>query len=75
MKSSRNKLDRVPIYLFFSITGAGYFTGVAKMTSALHPDLFFTRWVQYQVWKGLFQVDWLLVKDVPNKALSHITNR
>jgi len=44
------------------------------MTSGVHADLFFTRWVHYQVWRGLFKVEWLLVKDIPNKALNHICN-
>ena len=71
----KNKSDRIPIYLFFSISSGGYFTGVAKMTSQIHPDLFFTRWVHYQVWKGLFEIEWISVKDIPNRALNHITNK
>ena len=69
------KHEPVPIFLFFSIASGGYFIGVAQMTSQVFDDLFFTRWTTFQVWKGLFRVQWLLIKDIPNKVLAHIPNR
>ena len=63
------------MYLLFSMVSGGYFSGVAKMASMPSKELFFTRWLQYQIWRGLFRVDWLLAKDVPNKSLTHLENR
>lgn len=70
-----NKADALPIFLFFSMANGGYFMGVARMASSVQPDLFFTRWLNWQLWCGLFKVEWLMVKDISNKALNHIPNR
>lgn len=72
---SKLRHENVPVLLFFSISSGGHFVGVAKMESQTFDDMFFTRWVQFQVWKGVFKVQWLLAKDIPNKALAHIRNK
>ena len=70
-----NKADAIPIFLLFSITNGGYFVGVARMTSSIHSGLFFTRWLNWNLWCGLFKVEWIIVKDISNKSLSYIPNQ
>lgn len=61
-----------PIYLFFSVNGSGHFCGMAQMTSSVDFDSSSGVWAQSK-WQGEFSVKWILVKDVPNAALRHIT--
>lgn len=72
---AKQRAEQIPIYLFFSLSTGGYFLGVAKMTSPVFPDLFFTRWLNWKLWRGLFKIEWLTVKDVANYALIHIHNQ
>lgn len=72
---ARIRKENIPIFLFFSLSNGGYFLGVARMTSPVYSDLFFTRWLNWKLWRGLFKVEWLLVKDVGNVTLTHIYNR
>lgn len=71
---AKNEAEQIPIYLFFSLSNAGYFLGVARMLSPVVTDLFFTRWLNWKLWRGLFKVEWLLVKDIGNNSLTHICN-
>ncbi len=57
------------VFLFFSMNGSGRFVGVAKMASNVDFNMEFDYWAMDEVWKGLMKVEWLLVKDVPNKFL------
>lgn len=61
------------IYLFFSVNGSGRFCGVAQMTSGLDYSRSSDIWAEGYRWKGLFHVRWLIVKDVLNHQLRHIT--
>lgn len=61
----------VPIYLFFSVNGSGKFCGVAQMISAVDYDTQCNIWTENH-WTGCFRLQWLLVKDVPNRVLRHI---
>lgn len=60
------------VYLFFLVNGSGKFCGVARMTS----DVDFNRtsdiWTEISRWKGVFSVEWVMVKDVPNKNFLHL---
>lgn len=67
--SARNQGGHV--YLFFSVNGSGYFCGVAEMTSHFDTNNRSAHWNDDK-WLGGFSVDWLYVKDVPNKYLKHI---
>ncbi len=76
-----NKLNRVfkdsngtPIYLFFSVNGSGRFLGVAQMSSEIDPNANFNYWSQMKKWKGFFRVDWLIIKDIPNRVFNKIIN-
>ena len=61
----------VPIYLFFSVNGSGHFCSIARMISGVYHEAQSDIWSDGQ-WTGYFRVQWLLVKDVPNKILRHI---
>ncbi|WFD35892.1 hypothetical protein MCUN1_002760 [Malassezia cuniculi] len=61
----------VPIYLFFSVNGSGQFCGVARMASGVDYEAKTDIWSDGH-WSGYFKVQWMLVKDVPNRLLRHI---
>lgn len=69
MRSSQ----RGPIYLFFSVNGSGRFCGVAQMVSGLDYTQSSNIWAEGDRWKGLFHVHWLILKDIPNARLRHMT--
>ena len=60
------------VYLFFSMNGSGRFVGVARITSNVDFNMAFDFWAMDEVWRGLMQVEWLFIKDVPNKLLKDI---
>ncbi|OLL24422.1 YTH domain-containing family protein 1 [Neolecta irregularis DAH-3] len=60
-----------PIYLFFSVNSSGRFCGIAQMKSAVDYGTNSTVWSQDK-WKGIFSLQWLFVKDVPNAGLKHV---
>lgn len=60
------------VYLFFSSNGSGRFVGVAKMASQVDVENTFMYWTQDSKWKGLFDIEWLFIKDVPFKAFRSI---
>lgn len=60
------------VFLFFLVNGSGKFCGYCEMLQ----EVDFTRavdiWVETLRWKGVFPVNWLAVKDIPNRAFSHL---
>ncbi len=54
---------------------SGRFTGVAKIYGRLEENEVFEYWALDEVWKGLFPVEWIVVKDVPNRILTDIKLR
>lgn len=60
------------IYLFFSCNGSGRFVGAAKMTSQVDEKNSFLYWTQDSKWSGLFDIEWIFIKDVPFKAFKNI---
>lgn len=64
------------VFLLFSVNGSGCFCGIAQMTSHIDfdwiPNGQFV-WSNNNKWKGKFNVEWLYIKDVPNRQLSYIT--
>ncbi|MCQ2819047.1 MAG: YTH domain-containing protein [archaeon] len=60
------------VYLFFSCNGSGRFIGVARMKSPVDPEKSFEFWTQDQKWLGLFEVEWLFIKDIPFKEFKNI---
>ena len=60
------------VYLFFSCNGSGRYVGVARMKSACDETKTFEYWTQDGKWPGLFDVEWLFIKDVPFKEFKNI---
>lgn len=60
------------VFLFFLVNSSGKFCGVAEMKNRV--DFNDTRdiWIEQSRWKGIFPIEWLLVKDVPNKYFQHL---
>ena len=62
------------VFLFYSVVKSGQFVGVAKLVSDLQ-DESFPYWWQLKKWKGHFKVQWVQVKDIPNKHLEQFLNK
>jgi YTH domain-containing family protein len=60
------------VYLFFSTNGSGRFVGLARMKSQVNFDDSFSYWTQDNKWTGVFQIDWLFIKDTPFKMFRNI---
>ncbi|KAG7662534.1 uncharacterized protein J8A68_003953 [[Candida] subhashii] len=60
------------IFLFFSVNSSGKFCGIAEMKSSLDYEKTSDIWVEQTRWKGIFPVEWLLIKDVPNRFFQHL---
>ena len=54
------------------MNGSGRFTGVARMTSCLYPEKNFDLWVHDEIWRGIFEVEWIYIKDIHTKFLKNI---
>lgn len=67
----RMKKRKGKVYLFFTINGARNFCGMAKMISAVDFRIKSYVWSKTD-WRGLFQVRWIYVKDIPYVHLRHI---
>ncbi|KAI3406883.2 hypothetical protein KGF56_000175 [Candida oxycetoniae] len=61
-----------PIFLFFSVNSSGKFCGVSQMTGPIDYTQTSDIWCEHSKWKGVFPVEWLLIKDVPNKYFQHL---
>lgn len=64
--------EKVPLFLFFSVNGSRQFVGVAKMTSEVDFKETFAHWQQDRKWLGKFKVEWIFIKDIPNKEFKSI---
>lgn len=60
------------VYLFFSCNGSGRYVGVARMTSEVNYSQMFPYWTQDNKWGGLFDIEWVLIKDVLFNQFRHI---
>lgn len=68
----KERNNKGPIYLFFSVNGSGHFCGIAQMLTGVdYNSTGQSVWVQDK-FKGQFKVKWIYVKDVPNGQLRHI---
>ncbi len=61
------------VYLFFSCNGSGRFVGVARMKTPCDFEKSFEYWTQDAKWLGLFEVEWIFIKDVPFKEFKSIS--
>ena len=60
------------VYLFFSCNGSGRYVGVSRMKTSCDENRNFKFWTQDGKWTGLFDVEWLFIKDVPFKEFKDI---
>ena len=60
------------VYLFFSCNGSGRYDGVARMKTPCDFNKSFELWTQDGKWMGLFDVEWIFIKDVPFKEFKDI---
>jgi hypothetical protein len=62
------------LFYFVLFIHSGQFCGMAQMTSPVDYEKKCNYWTQDK-WKGIFQVKWIFVKDIPNNRLRHIRLR
>jgi hypothetical protein len=60
------------VYLFFSCNGSGKYIGLARMKTPCDLNKSFELWTQDGKWMGLFDVEWIYIKDVPFKEFKDI---
>lgn len=60
------------IFLFFLVNSLGKFCGIAEMKDCIDYTKTSEIWVEQTRWKGIFPVEWLLIKDVPNRFFQHL---
>jgi hypothetical protein len=60
------------VYLFFSCNGSGRYVGIARMKTPCDENRTFEFWTQDNKWTGLFDVEWLFIKDVPFREFKEI---
>ena len=60
------------VYLFFSCNGSGRFCGVSRMKTPVDENRTFEFWTHDNKWPGLFEVEWIFIKDVPFKEFKNI---
>lgn len=60
------------VYLFFSSNGSGRYVGVAKMKSEVNLNQVFPYWIQDNKWGGLFDIEWVFIKDVPFSSFKDV---
>ena len=60
------------VYLFFSCNGSGRYCGLARMKTPCYENKTFGLWTQDGKWPGLFDVEWLFIKDVPFKEFKNV---
>ena len=73
-KAYKEADKKYPIFLFFSVNGSGKFMGIALMNSDVENKVNFNYWSQSDKWKGFFLIEWICIKDVPNRMFRTIIN-
>lgn len=53
------------VYLIFSSNRSGRYIGVARMKSEVNYNQNFPFWTQDNKWGGIFDLEWIFIKDVP----------
>ncbi|PSK36294.1 hypothetical protein C7M61_004118 [Candidozyma pseudohaemuli] len=61
------------IFLFYSVNGSMKFCGVARMEDKVNFTKSSDVWAENSRWKSVFPVSWLVVKDISNRRLKHLT--
>ena len=60
------------VSLFFRRNGSGRYAGIARMKTPCDETKTFGLWTQDGKWPGLFDVEWMFIKDVPFKEFKDI---
>lgn len=60
------------VFLFYLVNGSGQFCGIAEMRDSVDYSQSCNIWVEQTRYKGIFPVEWLMVKNVPNKYFNHL---
>ena len=60
------------VYLFYSCNGSGRYCGLARMKTPCDDNKSFGLWTQDGKWPGLFDVEWLFIKDVPFREFKNV---
>lgn len=58
----------------FSVNGSGRFLGLARMNSEVEYKANFNYWTQNEKWKGFFFLNWIFIKDIPNRVFRNLIN-
>lgn len=66
------KKKGIPLYLFFTVVNSGQFSGVAEMISEVRFNSIFNYWWEELKWSGVFDVNWVFVKDVHHEDVKYI---
>ena len=69
---NKKKKKNGSVYLFFSCNGSGRYAGIARMKTPCDENKSFELWTQDGKWPGLFDVEWLFIKDVPFKEFKNV---
>lgn len=65
--------DAGSIFLFYSVNSSMKFCGVARMEDRVNFSSNSDVWAENARWNGVFPVSWLVVKDISNRRLKHLT--
>ena len=60
------------VYLFYSCNGSGRYCGLARMKTPCDDNKSFGLWTQDGKWPGLFDVEWIFIKDVPFREFKNV---
>lgn len=60
------------VFLLFLVNGSSKFCGIARMTGPVDFTKVSDIWVEAARWKGIFPLEWLVVKEVPNSAFRYL---
>jgi hypothetical protein len=61
------------VFLFFSCQDIMRYLGVARMKSEVQFDKMFPFWTRDNKWGGLFELEWIFIKDLPFKLFKEIS--
>ena len=62
------------VFLFFLVNCSGRFCGVVEMKDQVDFNGTSDIWAEKTRWKGIFPVDWHIIKPVANKQFHHLRN-
>ena len=71
-ENKKKETGKSSVFLLFSAYKTNQFTGLARMKSEVDFKNTFPLWARDN-WKGTFEIEWLLIKDVPFKEFKDVT--